>query len=145
MSRLRRDRQSEGDRLMACTEKCRQETAKRRAEIDAWRNKWPKACELCLGAGGKSFPGSFDHRAGVGEPPHFEPCECLMEGRCPCCGDENAFPEDENDGMCRFCGWHEGDNQQPEPYECGCWYTELLAEEDGKQAEIDSRQFDEEP
>lgn len=122
---------------MPCTEACKEKTAARQAEIEAWRACWPNACPNCRGAGGKSYPGSFDHRAGVGEPPSFEPCDCVLDGRCPRCGADPAFDEYEHK-PCGECGWFEGDDQEPEPYECGCWYGEMMAEED-------ARSLDEQP
>jgi len=118
---------------MACTDLCQQKTAERQREQEKWWSKWPEACPECRGAGGKSYSSSFDYKAGVGDPGGWEPCSCLAEGKCPRCGLSPAFPEFEDDEHtpCAGCGWSLGDNdQEPEPYECHCWYAEEMAAED---------------
>ena len=134
-----------------CTDLCKQKTADQNRVIHQWLTRWPKRCEVCHGAGGKDYPGSFDYKAGVGEPPSWEMCEeCLGQGVCPRCGLFPAFPEYEEDEHtpCAGCGWSLGDSdQEPEPYECQCWYAEEMAAEDALSvpAELDWQQHTYEP
>jgi hypothetical protein len=134
---------------MACTEQCKEKTAQQKREQEKWWAKWPEACPKCRGAGGKHHHGYFDYQSGVGEPPSFEPCSCMERGQCPRCGLNFAFPSDEEDLPCPSCGWQidAADNQEPEPYECQCWYGEEMAAEDALTvpADLDWQQHTFEP
>lgn len=85
----------------------------------AWQIRWPNHCATCEGVGGKSFAGYFDHRAGVGEPPNFEPCEaCIGQGLCARCKAPLADQET-CEGPCDSCGWN-FDDQCPSGFEGDC-------------------------
>jgi hypothetical protein len=91
----------------------------------AWDEAYPNRCKKCNGAGGFSFPGFFNHKAGVGEPPSFDECgECTGQNKCPLCGTNVGDFWEYGDVYDELlpCG-HPYVNEPPE-CECG-WATQI--------------------
>jgi DNA-directed RNA polymerase subunit RPC12/RpoP len=65
----------------------------------------------------------------------YEFCDaCQGEGRCARCGEQLTEADTPYDEYlpCPACGWKDGDEGLPEPWECACWrdeVEELRAEE----------------
>lgn len=77
-------------------ESCLAAQARIKAAQDAFLAKWPNFCKSCWGAGGHTSPGDFY------QPPDWQPCFCLDNGRCPLCGKQHN--EDWEADECE-CGW----------------------------------------
>lgn len=103
-------------------ESCREKIEEKwRSTLDKYRKdlaeallKFPKACKLCLGTGGRTEGGSFEI------PPDWTDCpECLSNGKCPRCEGEVLIGE-KDEFFCSLCDWAEiyfGNNVLPYPPE----------------------------
>ncbi|NTU84504.1 MAG: hypothetical protein HGA45_34940 [Chloroflexales bacterium] len=66
------------------SERCRQ----RREAFDRYATDWPNHCPTCHGAGEVSYsedPGARDCSLSAGSMTFADPCDCVMEDRCPRC------------------------------------------------------------
>ncbi len=107
----------------AHTQECDAARAAQETKRNLWALLWPYACPYCEGRGGVHQDGYFDYKAGVGEPPCFEPCEaCVCQGRCARCRGTLADQET-GEGPCTACNW-DFDDELPELYDCDCWQRE---------------------
>lgn len=112
------------------TAQCVLATAKRAAEIDAWKKRWPLHCTSCMGEGIKYYP------ATQWEPSDEEPRDCCYGiGVCPRCSVMMSQDHEDVPEKCPSCGWQpdEEDCMCPYPYECDCdnlqaeiWRKEIM-------------------
>jgi hypothetical protein len=145
---------------------CIKETAEHREFIRAWEQWWPNYCRKCGAVGGFHNPGVYRYPDGSGEPPSFDECECIDEGRCPRCGMDWKIPLDISEELapdvdtiwldtflfeksypCPCCGWNWGngdyDCHPPEvsdlaPCDCEVEYEDRLQKEYWKMMEEES-------
>lgn len=104
---------------MTHTKECLAEQEAYEKEAAEYTAKWPNYCQKCGATGGFYSPGNRY------EPPGVDECECLVEGKCPRCG-QQAWTEDElaDDKaiVCPHCGWDESrPHGFPEGPDCTCW------------------------
>jgi hypothetical protein len=81
-----------------------------------WEDKYPNRCQICNGAGGWSYPGTY------WEPPDYVECEaCIGQSKCPLCGEgiPEIFWDDVRLSDPLPCG-HNWSNNPPE-----CWCDEV--------------------
>ena len=118
------------------TIECVRETTRQEGLITSWKQRWPKYCRSCGGLGGHHDPGVYRYPDGSGEPPSFDECECIDEGRCPRCGmDWNILLSSIDDPFYTLTSTAEGyhlveflaDNEWPCP--CCGWSWGLNSED----------------
>lgn len=93
-----------------------------------WLELWPDSCASCAATGYLYDPGVRYYADGSGQPPSYDPCECLSDLRCPRCAEEDM--EEIDDGMyhCTKCGW---DERSPDTFpEVDCWCHEKYIQEE---------------
>jgi hypothetical protein len=74
---------------------------RRQEALAEFEKAWPNACHTCGGAGGLSTPGTRE------QPPDFDVCACIEDGKCPRCAAPIVFEEHDyaEYGKCAACGW----------------------------------------
>lgn len=98
---------------MEHTAACKAESARIKAEHDAWVAKWPKACIYCAGAG------AFGSNGDDFTPPDAWPCDaCTEQGICARCGFHGLTEAGE--GPCSNCGWNYDDAEPRRGQEGPC-------------------------
>ena len=108
------------------SEQCLEAQEKQRLYVE----QWPDYCASCAATGYLYDPGVRYYADGSGQPPSYDPCECLSDLRCPRCAKEDLT--EINDGVyrCDGCGW---DELNPELYqfpEIDCWCHEKYIQEE---------------
>ena len=101
---------------MEHTQECKQLTAVVAIIRERYELLYPGHCRDCNGAGGFHDCGSY------WEPPSFDLCDCLENGRCPRCG------KTIDSEICPACGWDENEpDVKPDLgilYPCPCEIAE---------------------
>lgn len=72
-----------------------------KAAFDAWAAKWPRYHQRCYGVGGIGYAGT------TSDPPEFDVCSCVDQGRCPRCGSSTVLYRNDDTMHCVLCGWDE--------------------------------------
>lgn len=104
------------------------ECLSRQAARLVWQTKYPNYCRSCEGVGGFDIP-MHVYRDGSADPPDFDICSCVEEGRCPRCGADDLDTED-GPTACAACGWYWGEGAEDvAPHgECYCEEARLYAD-----------------
>lgn len=70
------------------------------ADVAEWYGRWPGSCTRCAAVGGHGYGGSFF------DPPGWDDCECVEDGRCPRCGSDGLQWDGDNGvSACYWCAW----------------------------------------
>lgn len=90
--------------------------------LKTFNEKYPKCCNGCNGYGSVTWYERIDEYGGMDMS---ESCGCVIEGKCPLCGEQVFTEEDlETDLSCSICGWSEKTNRIVRPpvfeYPCEC-------------------------